>query len=337
MSELYLILILIFSLLFFGLLFFVAIRKEIRRDKKNESLLYLKQDIESIRKEIGDGVWKNIEINQKQSKESKELIREITEELIKVSEGQKQVLGITDQLKNLQDMLKNPQQRGAVGEFFLETLLKNVMPPNLYQMQYSFSDNSIVDAVIFVNDIKIPIDSKFSLKNYNLINESSNFSDKDGAKKNFIKDLKVRISETAKYIKPEEGTTDFAFMFIPHEAIYYDLLINKIGSNSENLVQRAAGKDRVIIVSPTSFLAYLQTVLQGLNAMKIEASAKQIKKRVEDLQKHLSSYQDHMNSLGRSIDLASNYYNKASNEFTKIDKDIYKITDKNNLSIKGDT
>jgi DNA recombination protein RmuC len=144
----------------------------------------------------------------------------------------------------------------------------------------------------------------------------------------FVGDLKNRITETSKYIQPTKGTTDFAFMFIPHEAIYYDLLTNKVGSseeNAENLIQRAAGKYKVIITSPTSFLAYLQTVLQGLKALQIEESAKEIIKKVEDLGKHLKSYDEYHNKLGNALGTVVNHYNASNKELKKIDKDVLRI------------
>ncbi|MFA6464026.1 MAG: DNA recombination protein RmuC [Candidatus Paceibacterota bacterium] len=264
-----------------------------------------------------------------QFSESQKLIRDITSELAQVKETGKQVVGFADQLQSLQDILKNPKQRGILGEYYLETLLKNVMPPGSYQMQYEFKDGTIVDAAVFVRDKVIPIDSKFSLENYNRIVEERDPERKKQYEKTFVNDLKNRITETSKYIKPSEGTTEFAFMFIPHEAIYYDLLINKIGAveeDTENLIQRAAGKYKVIIVSPTSFLAYLQTVLQGLKALQIEESAKEIRKRVEDLGRHLSAYEQFMGSLGASLSTTVNNYNKAHKELGKIDKDVIKIT-----------
>jgi DNA recombination protein RmuC len=211
----------------------------------------------------------------------------------------------------------------------LETLLKNVMPPGAYQMQYPFTDNTIVDAVVFVKDKIIPIDSKFSLENYNRIVETNDATEKERLEKVFVNDLKNRIVETAKYIQPNNNTMDFAFMFIPHEAIYYDLLINKIGAlkeDTENLIQRAASKYKVIIVSPTSFLAYLQTVLQGLKAMQIEESAKDIVKRVGELAKHLKGYEDYHAKLGNALSTAVNQFNSSGKEFKKVDKDILRIT-----------
>ncbi len=264
-----------------------------------------------------------------QFKESSGLIRNITESLVKLDETNKQVVSFADSLNSLQDILKNPKQRGVLGEYYLETLLKNVLGPDQYQMQYRFANGDIVDAVVFVKDKIIPIDSKFSLENYNRVSEAKDPSEKERLEKLFVNDLKLRITETSKYIKPSEGTMDFAFMFIPHEAIYYDLLTNKIGNlgeDSENLVQRSAGKYKVIIVSPTSFLAYLQTVLQGLKAMQIEEKAKDIIKRVEELGNHLKKYEDYHNKLGSSLQTVVNHYNNSGKEFKKVDKDIMRIT-----------
>ena len=264
-----------------------------------------------------------------QSNSSNTIIRDITERLTRLDETNKQVISFTDQLQGLQDMLKNPKQRGILGEYYLETLLKNVMPPGSYQMQYPFSDGTIVDAAVFVKDKIIPIDSKFSLENYNRITEASDPAEKERFEKIFVNDLKNRIAETAKYIQPENNTMEFAFMFIPHEAIYYDLIINKIGlvtEDTENLIQRAASKYKVIIVSPTSFLAYLQTVLQGLKALQIEESAKDIVKRVEELGKHLKAYEDYHAKLGNSLSTVVNHYNAGGKEFKKIDKDVMRIT-----------
>ncbi|MDQ5971061.1 MAG: recombination protein RmuC [Patescibacteria group bacterium] len=264
-----------------------------------------------------------------QSTETSRIIGDITEKITRLDETNKQVVSFADQLKSLQDILKNPKQRGVLGEYYLETLLKNVMPPGSYEMQYGFADGTIVDAVVFVKDKIIPIDSKFSLENYNRMVETNDKTEKERLEKTFVNDLKMRITETSKYIQPDQNTMDFAFMFIPHEAIYYDLLVNKIGGlndDNENLIQRAASKYKVIIVSPTSFLAYLQTVLQGLKAMQIEESAKDIVKRVGELTKHLKSYEEYHNKLGNSIGTVINHYQASQKEFKKVDKDIMKIT-----------
>ena len=280
---------------------------------------------------IGENAKQMHESLKYQSNESFKVIRDITEKLTRLDETNKQVISFADQLQNLQDVLKNPKHRGILGEYYLETLLQNVLAPTQYKMQYTFANGEIVDAAVFVKDKIIPVDSKFSLENYNKLVEERNPIEKEKLEKAFVNDLKLRIQETAKYIRPREGTMDFAFMFIPHEAIYYDLLINKIGAITEetdNLIQRAASKYKVIIVSPTSFLAYLQTVLQGLKALQIEESAKEIRKNVEGLQKHLISYQEYQEKLGNALSTTVNHFNASNKEFKKIDKDVVRITGK---------
>ena len=256
-------------------------------------------------------------------------IKEVTEKVARVEETGKQMVAFADQLQNLQDILKNPKQRGILGEYYLETLLKNVLPPGSFQMQYPFKDGTIVDAVVFVKDKIIPIDSKFSLENYNRLVGEKDASERERLEKAFKADLKNRIDETAKYVKPAERTMDFAFMFIPHEAIYYDLLVAQVGTvkiNTRDLIEYAFKEKRVIIVSPTSFLAYLQTVLQGLKALQIEEQAVAIRENVEELQKHLGSYLEYHQKLGNALGTVVNHYTASGREFKKIDKDIVRIT-----------
>src|SRR3989339_597036 len=262
--------------------------------------------------------------------QSAKQIADVVAGLTKLEETNKQVVNFSAQLQSLQDILKNPKQRGVLGEYFLEETLRNVLPPGNYQMQYGFKDGVIVDAVVFVDKKIIPIDSKFSLENYEKIINCRDNEDRERLEKSFKQDLKNRIDETAKYIKPEEGTMDFAFMFIPSEAIYYDLLISQVGAvqiSTRDLIEYAFKDKKVIIVSPTSFLAYLQTVLQGLRELRIEESAKAIKSNVEKLGRHILGYENFMKKLGNSMSTTVNHYNNAYKEFKKIDKDVVRITD----------
>lgn len=312
-----------------GIFYVFVIKKEKSKKEDNQSFLLLQNQIQEITRTLDSKLGEIPGVIQNQFGESAKIIREVTEKLTKLDETNKQVVNFADQLKNLQDILKNPKQRGVLGEYYLETVLENVLPPRSYQTQYEFKDGTKVDAVIFIKDKIIPIDSKFSLENYNRILETNDKTEKKRLEEIFKNDLKNRIDETAKYIKPEEGTMEFAFMFIPSEAIYYDLLINKIGTvkaNTRDLVEYAMGQKKVIIVSPTSFLAYLQTVLQGLRALQIEESAKEIKKGVENLARHLTNYKVYMQKVGNHLGTTVNMYNSASKEFGKIDKDVYKIS-----------
>lgn len=283
---------------------------------------------ESVQEKLGESAKQMHESLKHQSSESIKIIRDVTERLTKLDETNKQVVSFADQLQSLQDMLKNPKGRGVLGEYYLETVLKNVLPPKSFQMQYPFANGEVVDAVVFVKDKVIPVDSKFSLENYNRLTEAKDKSEKDRLERDFKNDLKKRIDETSKYIRPDEGTMDFAFMFIPHEAIYYDLLVNEIGTvkvNTQDLIEYAFKKN-VLIVSPTSFLAFLQTVMQGLKALQIEESAKEIQKRVGELGNHIQKYDTYMNKLGTTLGTAVNHYNTAHKELKKVDKDVTRIT-----------
>jgi DNA recombination protein RmuC len=267
---------------------------------------------------------------QRQFEQSAKIIADVQKQLTQLDETNKQVKDVAGDLKTLQNVLTNPKQRGVLGEYYLETVLKNVLPPERFQLQFKFKDNETVDAVIFLEKDKVlPIDSKFSLENYNrLVGMNTGTEERAKLERQFKNDLKLRIDETAKYIRPEEDTMDFAFMFIPSEAIYYDLLVNKIGSNtvsSRDLIEYAFREKHVIIVSPTSFMAYLQTVIQGLRSLQIEEQAKEIQKRVGELGRHLKVYQDYQKKLGNSLKTTVNHYNASEKEFRKLDKDVVKI------------
>jgi len=264
-----------------------------------------------------------------QLSESTKIVKEVTEGLGKLGETNRQVVGFAEQLKQLQSVLQNPKQRGVLGEYYLENVLQNVLPPDCFKMQYQFSGGEVVDAAIFVKDKIIPIDSKFSLENYNRYLKADNEADKEAVRKVFVNDLKLRIKETAKYIKPAEKTTDFAFMFIPAEGIYYDLLANKIGVGNESLIEFATREYKVIITSPASFLAYLQTVLQGLRALEIEEKATEIGKNVANLGKHIVKYEEYYKKLGNTLGTTVNHYNAGYKELGKIDKDVTRITGDN--------
>ncbi len=287
----------------------------------------LKSDLtEKIQTKIGESQKIMADSVQTQFQESQKLIKDITNELGNVRKTGEQVIGFTEQLKNLQDILQNSKQRGALGEYFLETTIKNILPPDNYEFQYSFKDGSIVDAVVKLPDGLVPIDSKFSLENYNKLVEERNPESREVLARKFKEDLKLRINETAKYIKPSEGTLDFAFMFIPAEGIYYDLLVSKVGVvNSQNFLEYAYREKKVIVVSPTTLHAYLQTVMQGLNSLKIEKQAGEIIKQVGKLQKHLNAFSTYHQKLGNSLGTVVNQYNQNSKEIKKISTDTLKI------------
>jgi DNA recombination protein RmuC len=312
-----------------GIAIILILRKKPSKDSETSALM-LQQQMNNLNKVLDTKLSESNRAMQSQFGQSAKIIQDVTEKLTRLDETNKQVVGFADQLKSLQDILKNPKQRGVLGEYYLETVLKNVLPPGTYQMQYEFKDGVIVDAAVFIGKLVIPVDSKFSLENYNRILGATDNLAKAKYETAFIGDLKTRIEETSKYVKPEENTTDFAFMFIPSEAVYYDLLINKVGAATEetnNLIYYASRK-KVVVVSPTSFLAYLQTVLQGMKNQKISDQAKEIIKEVERLGKHMGVYAEYMKKVGDHLGVTVNSYNRAAKELAKVDKDVVRITDK---------
>lgn len=324
---------------------FLSFNSRLQSIKEEGAVGSLKQDIQGlsqsltqsqtqIHERIDRSQVSTNESVQKQLSESAKLIADVNNRLTKLDETNKKVVDVADELKTLQNVLSNPKQRGVLGEYYLGSVLENVLPPEQFKLQHKIGrgedgKDMVVDAAIFLQDDKIlPVDSKFSLENYNRLVETKDVATKANIIKQFKADLKSRIDETSKYIQPNMGTMDFAFMFIPSEAIYYDLLVNKIGAmqtSSQDLIEYAFREKRVIIVSPTSFLAYLQTVLQGLRSLQIEDQAKEIQKRVGQLGKHIGNYDEYMHKLGNSLGTTVNHYNTAHRELKKIDKDVVKI------------
>lgn len=336
------------TLIIAGLVAVVAVllsdRRRGRGDDSASSQL-LKQDISTLSKDmlqlkdtlterLSDKLDSNqryvSQTMQKQFSESAKIIGDITQRLTKLDETNRRVVDVADELKTLQNVLQNPKQRGVLGEYFLQSVLENVLPPERFHLQYKFKDGDIVDACIRLEKGKIlPVDSKFSLENYNRLADEKDKLRREALARQVKADLKMRIDETAKYIRPAEGTMDFAFMFIPSEALYYDLLTNKVGlvhsASVRDLIEYAFRDKHVIIVSPTSFMAYLQTVLQGLRSLQIEEQAKDIQVRVGQLGRHLQAYDAYMQKLGNSLGTTVNHYNTAHKELKKVDKDVIKI------------
>ncbi len=285
--------------------------------------------ISETHKIVGEGQQNLHHTLQTQFAQSSKIITDITEKLTTLDKTNQQVIGFSSQLSDLEKVLKHQKQRGNLGEVGLNLLLENILSPNDFKTQHHFNNGDIVDVAIFTKEGIIPVDAKFSLDNYERLIHEPEGPHREQLEKDFKNDLKKRIDETAKYIKPDEGTLEFAFMYIPSEAIYYDLLVNEVGAvkvNTRNLIDYAFNEKKVVIVSPTTFSAYLQTVLFGLRALKIEEGAKMIRKNVEMLGKHINAYDEYMKKLGLSMSTTVNHFNTAYKELGKIDKDVVRIT-----------
>lgn len=309
-----------------------------------DSLVLLQNQLQdlsrTVEQKLGEGTTRMFESMRTQFGESQRLatdirdlvhkqLSDVAREQTKTNEATLKFMSIAEQLANLEKVLKHQKQRGNLGEASLELILGNILPPGSYKMQHEFPGGETVDAAIITKEGIIPIDAKFSLDNYNRLSQETDDARKSELEKQFKNDLKLRIDETSKYVRPKDGTLPFAFMYIPAEGIYYDLLINEVGSvkvNTRNLIDYAYNEKKVIIVSPTTFAAYLQSVLYGFKAFKIEETAKDIAKNVEALGRHLKAYEDYYKKIGNALSTTVNHYNAGSKELGKIDKDVLRIT-----------
>lgn len=326
-----------------GLVAFIFLRRQTPQ-QDSHSLILLQNQLQDLSRameqKLGEGTDRMFEGMRSQSDQSQKLMsaitKQVSDQLMEVVKGvsetkesTKQVFTIAEQLNNLEKVLKHQKQRGNLGEASLELILGNILPPGSYTMQYEFPGGETVDAIITTKEGFIPIDAKFSLDNYQRLISAVDDKQREELEKLFKNDLKMRIDECAKYVRTKDGTLPFAFMYIPAEAIYYDLLINEVGSvkvNTRNLIDYAYNEKKVIIVSPTTFAAYLQSVLYGFKAFKIEETAKDIAKNVENLSRHLKAYEDYYRKLGTSLSTTVNHFNAGTKELGKIDKDVLRIT-----------
>lgn len=332
--------VIILGVLVLGLVF-MLLRKQAPaapQPKDDTAALLLKEDFKTLvqgmtqlKESLGDKIDSRLEKSQtsmgQQLQESAKLIKDVTERLTKLDETNKRVVDVADELKQLQNVLQNPKQRGVLGEFYLEQILQNLLPPGSYNLQYKLAEGFIVDAAIMLENKILPIDSKFSLENYNRLIDAKG-PERLVLEKAFKEDLKKRIDETAKYIQPKNGTLEQAFMFIPSEAIYYDLLANKIGAggvNGRDLLQYAVRDKKVTIVGPSTLSVMLLTIVEGMRSHQIQKDFEMIRKNIEQLQTHLLNYDGHLKKVGNSLSATVGHYNSASKEFVRIDKDIVKI------------
>ena len=318
------------------LVLYLVSRSKTPKDSSESSLIqqnlnHLSDNIgklqESLKNQIDFKLDKNQASMTQQLAASSKLVQDVTTRLTKLDETNKRVVDVADELRQLQNVLQNPKQRGVLGEFYLEQILQNLLPPSSYSLQHKIADGFIVDAVIHLDGKILPIDSKFSLENYNRLVEAKG-EERDAFEKAFKEDLKRRIDETAKYIQPKKGTLEQALMFIPSEAIYYDLLANKVGASGvsgRDLMQYAAVEKRVVIVGPSTLSAMMQVIVQGLKSLEIQKDTEVIRKNIEQLQKHLLAYNSYFSKVGNSLSATVGHYNSASKELGKIDKDIVKI------------
>jgi DNA recombination protein RmuC len=276
----------------------------------NERLNQMNQSIQEANKIISQNLGS-----------ATEAFGNVKEQLGKLEETNKQIIAISRDISSLQELLRAPKFRGAMGETFLENLLSQVLPKEHYQIQYRFKSSDSVDAVIRLGERLVPVDAKFSLENFQKMLEAPDEPAKDSFRKKFIQDIKNRINEIAvKYILPAENTYDFALMYIPAENVYYEVIIK------EDIFTYSMSK-KVIPVSPNTFYAYLQVICLGLRGLKVEENAKIILKSLGALSVETDRFKEDFNILGNHLLNANTKYADAQKRFEKVSERLINIQD----------
>jgi DNA recombination protein RmuC len=276
----------------------------------NERLNQMNQSIQESNKIIGQNLGN-----------ATSAFGNVKEQLGKLEETNKQIIAISQNISSLQELLRAPKFRGAMGETFLENLLSQVLPKEHYQVQYRFKSSDAVDAVIRLGERLVPVDAKFSLENFQKMLEGSDEQVKESFRKKFIQDIKNRINEIAvKYILPAENTYDFALMYIPAENVYYEVIIK------EDIFTYSMSK-KVIPVSPNTFYAYLQVICLGLRGLKVEENAKMILKSLGALAVETERFKEDFNVLGSHLLNANTKYVDAQKRFDKVAERLTNIQD----------
>ena len=265
------------------------------------------------------------------------VVGEVQNRLGKLAQTNEQILGISKNIASLEDMLRAPKFRGGMGELFLGDLLAQILPPEHYTLQHRFKSGDTVDAAIRLGEKLVPVDSKFPLENFKRIVTAENDSERVAATKQFFRDVKKHVDAIAtKYIRTDEGTYEFALMYIPAENIYYETIIKDDSSAAENHPNLTyCMEKRVIPVSPNSFYAYLKTILLGLRGLTIEARANQILGELSQLNIEFSKFGDSFRLIGTHLENAKKNYELADKALDKYGDRLQRIETEQNPPLPG--
>ena len=332
-------LILLFSLAFLlvGWLFLSRFEALLREKKEDQSLLLMQQQIDQLRVQLSQALDNNAQLVQQQLgqvlgnvnerlKENGEILERthqslgerldnaarvvgnVQKSLGGLEEANRKIYDVGKDIASLQEILRAPKLRGGLGEFFLEDLLAQILPAQHFVIQHAFKSGERVDAVIKLGSSLVPVDSKFPLENFKRTLEAANDDERSRTKRQFVSDVKKHVDAIAgKYILPDEGTYDFALMYIPAENVYYETIIKDDSEGERNLSQYALSK-RVVPVSPNSFYAYLQAIVLGLKGMKVEERAKEIIQYLSRLGGDFTKFRDDFSLLGKHLGHAQTSY-----------------------------
>jgi len=250
-----------------------------------------------------------------------------------LEEANRKIYEVGKDIASLQEILRSPKLRGGLGEYFLGDLLAQILPPEYFATQFAFRSGDKVDAVIKLGGSLVPVDSKFPLENFKRMLEGTTDEEKGRAKRQFVADVKKHIDAiSSKYILPDEGTYDFALMYIPAENVYYETIIKDDSLGGERSLSQYALGRKVIPVSPNSFYTYLQAIVLGLKGMKIEDHAKDILQNPIRLQGDFSRFKEEFNLLGKHLGHSQSSFQSAEKRLDQFGQKLLAVeADKKSL------
>jgi DNA recombination protein RmuC len=255
------------------------------------------------------------------------VIQDVTKNLGSLGEATKRVFEVGKDIASLQEILRSPKLRGGLGELFLGDLLAQILPPAHFSLQHRFKSGEAVDAVIRLGQNLVPVDAKFPLENFRRVIEVSSEEERKAAKRKFLADVKKHVDAIAgKYILPDEGTFDFALMYIPAENVYYELIIKDEAIETDKGLLNYSFAKRVIPVSPNSFYAYLQTILLGLKGMHIEERAQEILTSLARLSGDFRKFQEEFELVGKHLTNTKSRYDEADKRLSKFNDKLESLS-----------
>lgn len=320
----------------------------VRREPETQSLMLLQnqvnasatrtaEQVENLQKRLGDEMRRmNEQVSQAMLEANRtvgdrldnatRVIGDVRQRLGQLDEASKRVFDVGKEIADLQQTLRAPKLRGSMGEYMLAELLAQVLPEKSFEEQYRFKGGEVVDAVIKLSAGMVVIDAKFPLENFRRILSAAGEEDKREAGKLFVRDVKKHIDDIAgKYIRTDEGTFDFAMMYIPAENVYYEIVLRNEWSSGDPLFGYALSR-RVIPVSPNSFYAYLQTILLGLKGMRVEESAREMMGHLSRLAKEMDGFMEEFRLVGQHMGNAVKKFSEAEKRLGRVESKIEDMT-----------
>ncbi len=297
----------------------------------NTAIGLLQQQLESLRvaqDKVSETLANSMQVGQenvnKNLRFNAEMLNKLNSQIGQLHGTNKQMLLIGSDVRRLQDILASPKLRGNFGEWSLENLLKNILPKGSFKLQHQFSDGRIVDALIQMPEYSVPIDAKFPLPNFEAMQKTDDETEKNRLRREFLKDVRKHIDKIAEsYIRPAEGTLDFAMMYIPAENIYYETIVNTaIGATG---LQQYAMDKKVISVSPNLLYAYLMTVVMGLHGLQIEKQAAEIRQNLKKLGASFGTFISNWDTLGGHLRNAQNKYDDGQRQLDKFTMELTQV------------